>query len=94
MGTARYVVGQRALLLLHAPSAAGFSSPVGGADGVVSVQGEAVGGTTDLRWVAARALRTVALRPGQLNVFEAEGAPLTSARTTAAQGIAKGFTAQ
>jgi hypothetical protein len=34
-------VGQRFLMLLHAPSAAGFSSPVGGTDGAIPIRGGA-----------------------------------------------------
>jgi hypothetical protein len=34
----RYRVGQRLLMLLHAPSAAGMSSPVGGLDGAIPIR--------------------------------------------------------
>jgi hypothetical protein len=51
---ARYIAGQRLLLLLHAPSVAGYSSPIGGMDGAIPVRGDAVAGTVDLRWVEAR----------------------------------------
>jgi hypothetical protein len=66
-------LGQRYLMLLHAPGAGGLSSPVGGADGGIPILGAAprgavgpalVGGaasadgrTVDLRWVATRASR-------------------------------------
>lgn len=46
----RYTVGQHLLLLLHAPSVAGLASPV--KDGAIPLQGDAVTGTADLRWVA------------------------------------------
>ena len=67
----RYKVGSRLLMLLHAPSATGLSSPVGGMDGAVPIKGNGqrvgaedggVGGTTamvDLRWIAAKLARTV-----------------------------------
>ena len=37
-GNQRYRVGQRLLMLLHAPSAAGMSSPVGGLDGAIPIR--------------------------------------------------------
>lgn len=68
-GSPRYRVGQRLLMLLHAPSAAGMSSPVGGMDGAIPIrQGsaatESVGAAqppyVDLRWLGARVTRKVA----------------------------------
>jgi hypothetical protein len=63
----RYRVGERLLMLLHAPSAAGMSSPVGGLDGAIPIRegGAAMAseddlGTpqqppyVDLRWLGAR----------------------------------------
>lgn len=61
-GVPRYQVGQRSLVMLHAPSAAGFSSPVSGQDGVLPAHGDAVNGTVDLRWInthIARAQRNL-----------------------------------
>jgi hypothetical protein len=68
-------VGQRFLILLHAPSAAGLSSPVGGMDGAIPIRGSVLAGlqagrlagnaapadgrTVDLRWVATRVVRPV-----------------------------------
>lgn len=57
--------GQRYLMLLHAPSAAGLTSPVGGTDGAIPIRGglagvQADGRTVDLRWVATRVVRPVA----------------------------------
>lgn len=46
----RYTIGQHLLMLLHAPSVAGFASPV--KDGAIPLKGDAVTGTADLRWVA------------------------------------------
>lgn len=54
---ARYVVGQRLLLLLHSPSAAGFASPVGGMDGAIPLSGDDASGSVDLRWVNAHVAR-------------------------------------
>jgi hypothetical protein len=39
-GDTPFVVGQRYLMLLHTPSAAGLSSPVGGMDGAIPIRGE------------------------------------------------------
>jgi hypothetical protein len=70
----RYRVGQRLLMLLHAPGAAGMSSPVGGLDGAIPIrQGGAVSQLTDsstapqrpfvdLRWLGARLPHTVSYR--------------------------------
>ncbi len=70
-GEQPFRAGQRYLMLLHAPSAAGLSSPVGGADGAIPIHGEALlpvmgvtvdARTVDLRWVATGVVRTVAYR--------------------------------
>lgn len=70
----RYRVGQRLLMLLHAPSAAGISSPVGGLDGAIPIRqgGVATSSTdvgtpsqppyVDLRWLAARLTHAVSYR--------------------------------
>jgi len=70
----RYRVGQRLLMLLHAPSAAGMSSPVGGLDGAIPIrQGGMASPSTgvatppqspyvDLRWLGARMTHTVSYR--------------------------------
>lgn len=94
-GAPRYTVGQRALLLLHAPSAAGFSSPVGGADGVVPITGDVSSGTSDLRWVAARSLRSVTIRKEKVTAFMDEDAlgPVVSAKLVAA-AVSEGGTLQ
>jgi hypothetical protein len=72
-GNARYRVGQRLLMLLRAPGAAGLSSPVGGTDGAIPIRGvesqigsgAAVAAANaapepmvDLRWVGARMVRS------------------------------------
>ena len=72
-GTGRYRVGQRLLVLLHAPDAAGLSSPVHGAEGLIPLRG---GGKppgpddgsspssqwmADIRWLRAQTLRSQTL---------------------------------
>jgi hypothetical protein len=75
---ARFHVGQRRLMLLHAPNAAGISSPVDGMDGALPIRG--VGSAVrsdndsaatiaspaaemvDLRWVGAKLARPVVYR--------------------------------
>jgi hypothetical protein len=65
----RYHTGQRMLMLLHSPSAAGLSSPVDGLDGAIPIR---QGGSTtpyrgqsasaqivDLRWLGAKLPRTM-----------------------------------
>jgi hypothetical protein len=79
-GNARYRVGQRLLMLLRAPGAAGLSSPVGGMDGAIPIRGvESQIGSgvmvaaasaaapepmVDLRWVGARMLRSASSATG------------------------------
>jgi hypothetical protein len=80
--TPRYRVGQQLLMLLHAPSAAGMSSPVGGLDGAIPIRQRGIGnpvadGATprqppyvDLRWLGTRLPRAVSYSngSGQSNV--------------------------
>jgi hypothetical protein len=81
---ARFRVGQRRLMMLHAPGPGGMSSPVGGMDGAIPVHGvgKAVWSANDsaatiatpaaemvdLRWIGARLARPVAYRNGQAAV--------------------------
>jgi hypothetical protein len=68
-GDAPFRVGQRFLMLLHAPGPAGLSSPVGGEDGAIPIRGsgqpavaistQTAGGVVDLRWIATRVVRPV-----------------------------------
>ncbi len=56
----RYRVGQRLLMLLHAPGASGLSSPVAGMNGAIPIRPGAnatAEATVDLRWVAAQVSR-------------------------------------
>lgn len=72
-GTERYRTGQRLLVLLYAPDAAGLSSPVHGAEGLIPLRGAGVppgpddGSSAgsqwmvDVRWLQAQTLRSQAL---------------------------------
>jgi hypothetical protein len=87
-GTQRYRVGQRLLMMLHAPGPSGLSSPVGGQDGAIPIGGtgvapkpedEFVGSgeqAVDLRWLQTRLLRSPA-NGGRLNAR-----PVASAEPT------------
>lgn len=84
----RYRVGQRLLMMLHAPGASGLSSPVGGLDGAIPIRGvadassltEAVTNPSapiaDLRWLGAKVVHSVSY------VLQA---PLTAAPLTLGQ---------
>jgi hypothetical protein len=73
-GSQRYRVGQRLLMLLHAPSAGGMSSPVDGLDGAIPIrQGSTatpLAATTappsapfvDLRWLGVKVQRAISYR--------------------------------
>jgi hypothetical protein len=77
-GDEPFRVGQRFLMLLHAPSAAGLSSPVGGMDGAIPIRGGGAptvasnaanvagtdGRTMDMRWVQTWVVRPLAYRAG------------------------------
>ena len=71
-GQLRYHVGERALLFVHAPSSAGFASPVNGQEGVVPVlvEGANAPALLDVRRLAAGLQRT----PGTPLAPEGEGA--------------------
>ncbi len=73
----RYRVGQRRLMLLHAPGPGGLSSPVDGLDGAIPVTGGAEL-RADLRWVQAKQLRAVTLagEPGVGGPGEQAAEPL------------------
>ena len=74
--SARYVVGERALVLLHASSLAGFASPVGGLDGVIPLRGDAGGSLLDLRWLAQRVVVADTARLQPLRALRAAGGSL------------------
>ena len=87
--TLRYRVGQELLMLLHAQSAAGMSSPVGGLDGAIPIrQGGVVNPVADavtprqppyvdLRWLGARLPRTVAYNSGPVPAAKTADGPAT-----------------
>jgi hypothetical protein len=60
-GQQRYRVGQRAMVFLHAANEAGFTSPVGGMEGVVPMlpMGADAEPLLDVRWLAAKVVRPV-----------------------------------
>jgi len=72
-GTGRYRVGQRLFVLLHKPDAAGLSSPVHGAEGLIPLRGgglppgpddsssTASQWMVDMRWLRAQTLRSQTL---------------------------------
>ena len=92
----RYHVGQRLLLFLHAPGAAGLSSPVGGLDGAIPIRASGTGvsagnattasadSVADLRWVGARLARTVVYRPSKAPVPSSSRAMAAGAPTALA----------
>jgi len=74
-GSGRYRVGQRLLMLLHAPGAGGLSSPVGGLDGAIPIRQSGIVASpaesttpppslpfVDLRWLGTRVPRAVSYR--------------------------------
>jgi hypothetical protein len=65
-GDGPFCVGQRFLMLLYAPNAAGLSSPVGGMDGAIPIRGGGAaatdGGVVDLRWVQTAVVHPLVYR--------------------------------
>ncbi len=92
----RYRVGQRLLLLLHAPGVSGLSSPVGGLDGAIPLRASGTGITAsdrttasaepvaDLRWVGAKLARTVVYRASRPTKNATPAAPRSMATASAA----------
>ena len=84
----RYRVGQQLLMLLHAPGAAGLSSPVGGFDGAIPIRqgGRGVGAQgssiapqrpyVDLRWLGTRLPRAVSYRSEPPSAGKPGGLPV------------------
>lgn len=96
----RYRVGQRLLMLLHAPSAAGMSSPIGGLDGAIPIrQGGAAMAPddvatpsqppyVDLRWLGAKLTHAVTYQSEPAHTAKpVDSQPLFFGQL-AAQGIA------
>ena len=101
----RYRVGQRRLMLLHQPTAAGLSSPVDGPDGAIPVYGTAprigpdstsiaaASATADLRWVAAsHTVRSAAAVVSSTPLSGAHGTPLQSVSSRAQRSSSAGVT--
>ena len=75
----RYSVGERALVLLHAPSVAGFSTPVH--DGIIPLHGSAGSSTVDLRWVAQHVVVSDAPRLAPMLALHAANGSFKAAAT-------------
>jgi hypothetical protein len=88
-GDQRYRIGQRLLMLLHTPGAAGVTSPVGGMAGAIPIRGSASAirasgaastATTppvaDLRWVGTRILRPSVYRNDSATLATATSQPV------------------
>jgi hypothetical protein len=105
MNNQRYRVGQRLLMLLHAPGAAGMSSPVGGLDGAIPIRqgGSTVGAGdssagpqrpyVDLRWLGARLPRTVTYRGDSLRAGNLVGQTAPVAGRQKAMAVVSGSAA-
>ena len=78
-GDTPFVVGQRYLMLLHTPSAAGLSSPVGGMDGAIPIRGVAGGGMVGAN---ATAEEIAGIDTGGSVAAGSAGAGSTSGRST------------
>jgi hypothetical protein len=75
-GSQRYRVGQRLLMLLHAPSSGGLSSPVDGLDGAIPIRQDSTATPlsassappelpyVDLRWLGVKLQRAISYRTG------------------------------
>ena len=85
-GRARYQVGERALVLLHAPSVGGYASPV--SDGVIPLRGDAVTGSLDLRWMAQHVAITDVARLRPMLALRAAGGDLALSDVLLAQTAA------
>jgi hypothetical protein len=98
-GDQPFRVDQRYLMMLHAPGAAGLSSPVGGMDGAIPIRGgsppapgrtgEAAAQTDlrtiDLRWIATRVARPVAYRAA--SVARPTAMPVSARADLVATGV-------
>ncbi len=84
---ARYVPGERALVLLRAPSVAGYTSPV--RDGIIPLQGAAGNGSVDLRWIAQHVAVTDAARLAPVHALEGAHGSFTAAAALQATSAAR-----
>jgi hypothetical protein len=102
----RYRAGQRLLMMLHAPNAAGLSSPVDGMDGAIPILrgGSALLGANssarvapsavDLRWVGTKLLHPVSYASGAASADRSAGEPVQAvAQTRMVRGLAVGSAA-
>lgn len=102
-GDQRYRVGQRLLMLLHAPGAGGVTSPVGGMAGAIPIRGSASSLQTsatataapspvaDLRWVGTRLRRSIPYRDASTLLANASSdlkAPIAASDTSTAASTA------
>jgi hypothetical protein len=99
----RYRAGQRLLMLLHAPNAAGLSSPVDGMDGAIPIvrggsaamvansSGQVAPAAVDLRWVGTKLLHPVNYGNGAAQPAHPAGqAKRAAAQTKTLQDVAVG----
>jgi len=92
-GDQPFRVGQRYLMLLHAPGSAGLSSPVGGMDGAIPIRGSSpaqAANTTDSRVVDLRWIETRVVRPVTYRVTERQTALPVSVRPEMNRSIGLG----
>jgi hypothetical protein len=94
----RYRVGQRLLMLLHAPNAAGLSSPVDGMDGAIPIvrggsaslgangSARVAAPAVDLRWVGTKVRRPVS--------YASAAAAAARSASQPAHAVAQGQTAR
>ncbi len=85
---ARYTVGERALVMLHASSVAGYASPVAGGDGIVPMRGDAPNSILDLRMLAQHVAVTDAARLRPMGAMRSAGGLLTLSDAVQARAAA------
>ncbi len=98
----RYRTGERLLMLLHAPSVSGLSSPVGGLDGAIPIRGggaapvlantATLSSTTvvDLRWLGARLPQSASFKINPI----LPPTPLTLSQQMATKSVADPITSE
>ncbi|MGI4756404.1 MAG: hypothetical protein ACRYGF_06090 [Janthinobacterium lividum] len=82
---ARYVVSERALVLLHAPSAAGYASPL--PDGIIPMRGDTANAVLDLGLIAQHVVATDAARLRPMRALQKAGGSLALASALQAQDV-------